>query len=726
MVRVLSVPRCALAVLANVMLSATATAGQPLETGGPTVGLDGSSTFELLLDSGLVSNTTPESGIAQVFSGTITVPNAMWIRLNFDLVTLSGEIGRADASYLRIVSLADGAEQRLYAEHVPQWGSKSAYFNGNAVRVELHAAFGTGTNRVRIRTLTYGEPGFLDRSICGTTDDRTWSFDPAVARVVPSQCSAFLVDHQPAGFLTAGHCSFSGAQVVQFNVPDSTIGGSMRHPHPDHQYAVDPASLQVQSGALAVGNDWRHFGVFPNPNTGLLPMQVQQATYVTSPSVPPADGRTARVVGFGQAVLPTPLTLNFVQTLHSGPYLGGTGNRLSYQVDTSGGDSGAPVIDNSTGLAIGIHTNGGCNGEGANRGTATRNVGLRYALANPRGAASARDGLRFESPTNRPAVIAPSGGTPIAVRVLDSETRLLEPDTVTLHVLDGSTWVSVPMPAGIAGTYSGAFPALSNCGSRIRYYFSAINSVGGTDTWPIGAPANSFVALGAQSSTVYASADFQSALGWTLWGCEALTSGRFKLFRPDPTDIDMPAKDYDGSGKCLVTGPAPLEDVDSGTTRATSPVLDVSEAIDPILSFGAWVRVSEPVSRSLRVMLSSDGGASWTTIDSIAATDGWEMRAYRLLDFVPLTSMMRVRFETSDAPNIAIVEAAIDRFRIEDLSCSQSASTVRAAPAPEAVRVAHYLSLVAVGDDAADVNGDGLVDAFDLIDLLEEAGASCP
>jgi len=46
---------------------------------------------------------------------------------------------------------------------------------------------------------------------------------------------------------------------------------------------------------------------------------------------------------------------------------------MRYQTDTEGGNSGSPVIDDATGVAVGVHTHGGCTtgGGGNNSGTST-------------------------------------------------------------------------------------------------------------------------------------------------------------------------------------------------------------------------------------------------------------------------------------------------------------------------------------------------------------------
>jgi hypothetical protein len=124
-------------------------------------------------------------------------------------------------------------------------------------------------------------------SICGPTDDRILSYDNRTARMSPTGCTVWMIDDCSKCFLTAGHCSGTGMQVVQFNVPLSTSGGSRQNPGPQHQYAIDQSSIQ-SNGGQGTGNDWAYFGVFPNSTTGQHPYQAyggQAFTLVPPPAV---------------------------------------------------------------------------------------------------------------------------------------------------------------------------------------------------------------------------------------------------------------------------------------------------------------------------------------------------------------------------------------------------------------------------------------------------------
>ncbi|MEW6197290.1 MAG: hypothetical protein AB1601_01305 [Planctomycetota bacterium] len=337
-------------------------------------------TINVKVESGIVQNdgATP----AVVFSEEITVPDATWVQLRFDTAKLAGEVGSGQESYLVITSMLDGAFQYLNHEHVRQWQYQSAYFNGNSVLVELVAFPGTGPNQLSISQVVTGESAGED-SICGPTDDRVLSYDKRAGRLQPGGCTAWMIDDCTHCFLTAGHCS-SGNNIVEFNVPLSSPSGSLNHPGPEDQYAIDPASMQ-SNGGQGVGNDYAYFGCFPNSVTGKTPVQAQGEWYIlTLP--PPVQGQNIRITGYGTVSSPVSPTWNQVQKTHVGPYATFTGTTVQYRTDTTGGNSGSPVIWEEENKAIGIHTHGGCTSSGGqNSGTGLNLPALQAVLASPKG-----------------------------------------------------------------------------------------------------------------------------------------------------------------------------------------------------------------------------------------------------------------------------------------------------------------------------------------------------
>jgi V8-like Glu-specific endopeptidase len=333
------------------------------------------------VDSGEIR--TAAGRARSLFTREIVAPGAEWVRLWFEAASLPA------GSYLVITSTEDGAWQRLDAESVEQWGMSSAYFNGDAVTIELFGGFGDGVHRVAVSEVMAGLPSADPRSVCGSTDDRVLSYDTRVGRL-SNGCTGWLIDHGGSAnrFLTAGHCISSGTtgSVMFFNVPLSSSNGNFRPPAPEYQYPVQNGSIQSVNGG--VGNDFATFQTHANSNTGLSPMAAQGGAFVLAADAPPASQQAVRVTGYGlrDSGAPIPWEWNRTQKTHTGPLTTSTVTTLRYRPDTTGGNSGSPVILESTGEAIGIHTHGGCGSTGgSNAGTSIEHNNLRIFLDNPQG-----------------------------------------------------------------------------------------------------------------------------------------------------------------------------------------------------------------------------------------------------------------------------------------------------------------------------------------------------
>lgn len=320
-------------------------------------------------------------------------PGAPWVQLSF------GDSRLSEGSYLTITSVEDGQVQQLDDAALAIWGGSSALFNGSAVEVELH--------------LAEGDPG------------------SRVTRM----------------------------KILEFNVPPSREDGSLRVAAVEDQYPIDTASIEHGVG---VGNDWAVFRALPNSQTGLLPAQRQGVFYRLASGITPG---AVTVSGYGaDDDPPSDSPVNSFrnaqnQTLQtdSGPWVGRTvapgGNRvtLRYRADTRGGNSGSPVLDPASGLAIGIHTHAGCDGppEG-NRGTGFENTRLRQAIAaatgvevaifvDPEHPADEEDGsiLRPFDSLGEALAAAPEGAVVHIAPGTYPETSLAVPESVTLSAPAG-------------------------------------------------------------------------------------------------------------------------------------------------------------------------------------------------------------------------------------------------------------------------------------------------
>ena len=198
--------------------------------------------------------------------------------------------------------------------------------------------------------------------------------------------------------------------------------------------------------------------------------------------------------------------------------------------------------------------------------------------------------------------------------------------------------------------------------------------------------------------------DVESNQGWTTGvpGDDA-TTGLWLRADPvgtqsgtvQPEDDHTPAPGTD----CFVTGNTPPggeigdNDVDGGTTTLLSPVFDLSDAVDPYVSYYRWYvndAGANPGEDDLVVEVSTNAGSSWVTLETLGETRAfWERHEVRLLDLVALSSQVQFRFIAFDSPaSGSIVEAAIDDFELYDKAAP--VSDVPETPGAEATFVTRF------------------------------------
>ncbi len=325
------------------------------------------------------------------FQTVIIAPNSPWMRIHF------GEVKLGKSSWVELTSLWDDSWQRLDAASMATWGNASAFFNGDSVMLRLYAAPGDEDVLVSIEKLTIGDwigddgPQQLI-SLCGS-DNRVASTDNRVGRLYGGGCTAWRITS--GAFLTAGHCvdfdpDDTGPQVpngvvdlngvVEFNVPASLANGTPQWANADDQYPILLTNIyfRFDGEGLGLGKDWSIFDVGPNSNTGLMAHQAYGFPFRMTREAPAALN-TIRITGMGADNTPTGTTggnnaQHFTNQTSTGPYVGESSSGANiwheYQTDTTGGNSGSPILWEANGLTIGIHTNGGCDTSGGgNSGT---------------------------------------------------------------------------------------------------------------------------------------------------------------------------------------------------------------------------------------------------------------------------------------------------------------------------------------------------------------------
>ncbi len=288
--------------------------------------------------------------------------------------------------------------------------------------------------------------------------------------------------------------------------------------------------------------------------------------------------------------------------------------------------------------------------------------------------------VRIELPDGVPAAIPANQASTMTVRVTDNLEQVVT-GSVSLHwrTSPQDAFVTYPLVNANGNDYTAALPTTS-CGGTPEFYFTAHGSGGTTANYPVGAPAlHLTVPVG--NEVVRLSDNFDTDQGWTVANT-SVTGGAWVRVDPNPTSNStgepvQPGDDNPaGIGTmCYVTGQGSVggsvsaADLDGGPTRLTSPLIDLSDLTNPVVSYYRWFFCSTTTSDLLTVEISNNNGQSWTTLESIPHSPGWSKVTFRVLDFVQPTAQMRIRFSASDNPANSNTEAAIDDVRVTDLQC---------------------------------------------------------
>jgi V8-like Glu-specific endopeptidase len=308
-----------------------------------------------------------------VAAGAAIVPGARWLRLRFLPVDLP--VG----ARVRFVAEADGASVVFERDSWRRFQYATPYWNGAGVTIEVDAPAGADVVLRAIDVIAGFAATAAADSVCGV-DDRTPATTSAVARVLDAQfltvCSGALVRADDL-LLTAGHCAaFGSGLVAQFDPPPSLADGTLQHPPPERQYAVDWTTANWQ--AFAPGEDWALMKLFPNPVTGQSASAVHG--FLPLAATPPPAGVVVRVTGYGADAGAD----DHARQSDAGPLTlvgGATGAEVRYAVDTAPGSSGSPVVHEATGQVIGVHVADGCAFGGSNLGTSIAAPALQLHLA---------------------------------------------------------------------------------------------------------------------------------------------------------------------------------------------------------------------------------------------------------------------------------------------------------------------------------------------------------
>jgi hypothetical protein len=250
------------------------------------------------------------------------------------------------------------------------------------------------------------------------------------------------------------------------------------------------------------------------------------------------------------------------------------------------------------------------------------------------------------------------------------------------------SWSTVTMTNTSSNNYSAVIPS-QPAGTVIAYYLALQNTNGSlSGTKPVSAdladPNIPYFILNGFDTLQREDFDDVNMGSWlTGVSGDNATTGQWVIAAPAGTYYNsvsvQPASQHTPGGSvCAVTGngsdPSALgqNDVDAGQTTLESPVLDLSSYTNPALSFYRWYTNNPPTSANpandfWEVQISNNG-SNWVKVERTNVSDAsWRMFAFRISDYVSLSSTMKIRFVAEDSlipsgylSGGSLVEAAID------------------------------------------------------------------
>ena len=181
----------------------------------------------------------------------------------------------------------------------------------------------------------------------------------------------------------------------------------------------------------------------------------------------------------------------------------------------------------------------------------------------------------------------------------------------------------------------------------------------------------------------------------------------------------------------LPNGPNGAADVDGGATTLTSPAMPILGDGYPVLSyyFAYSNNVTTQIDDTMPVLVSPDGGQSWTEIELVSEpTYGWARRVVYIHELFEDAQSVTLRFVARDEDAGSVVEAAVDDVRLEMLRClprldgdANTDGVVNFADLNIVLNAFGAQSDIP-GEFPADLNRDGAVDFVDLNMVLNTFG----
>ena len=302
----------------------------------------------------------------------------------------------------------------------------------------------------------------------------------------------------------------------------------------------------------------------------------------------------------------------------------------------------------------------------------------------------------------------------------------VDPANVTLfwRFAGSGGYTSVEMVSSGPSSFTGHLPGVA-CDGQVEYYFTAGALNGSSMDYPAGGASSPLTAL-SQIINITFDDTMETDTGWVVGQpSDTATTGVWERSNPESTAAQPEDDHTPGAGTlCWITdGDAGASlganDIDGGATTLTSPTLDASGAGDGAeLVYWRWYSNdsgASPNEDSMLVEISDNNGGSWSTLETVTENAGqWVEKRFP----VAASNQIKVRFIASDTGSGSIVEAGVDDLRIESIGCPGTPADINGDGVLDFFDVSAFLTLFGNQDPQADFNGDGIWDFFDVSAFL--------
>lgn len=288
----------------------------------------------------------------------------------------------------------------------------------------------------------------------------------------------------------------------------------------------------------------------------------------------------------------------------------------------------------------------------------------------------------------------------VDVTVVNDYAWALNDAILAYRLNNSSVWNSISLTNIGGNVFSASIPAQPN-GTVIAYYV-ALENLNGTlaNVQPIAAHLSepnvpNYILVGYEQNRIEDFDTFQDN-GWQEGlSSDNNTTGSWTIDQPigsfsdDGVMVQTDADHTPGSGNiaCAVTGNASSEsaalgdsDVDAGHTTLVTPIFDLTDLVNPAISYWRYYTNSPPSGANPGAdwwqVLITDNGSDWVFIENTKVSDpSFRRVAVRVADYVDLTDQVRIKFIASDSTRLgqnldggSLVEAALDDVQLWELS----------------------------------------------------------